>query len=300
MAPTELTLTARALAAIAALLAGTTLAGCPRSGPSATPTESLRARIEASSERDLLDFTYTAAGTSVTSCFRPNREFAGFVDYADGFLVLRRAVEDGSEDIAMMTPDDVVIRSSVVARSVPEPAWLRLPRVVPADARTSVTRALGSDLAYYLLSGELPPTPQETLLAALDVAEDVRAEGRQMIAGSPATGWIIDVDADEYDDALTAEVTGSTAAASSSDQAPVPQFVGWFDDDGDIVRLEVRLDREEGPAAGNDETPGGWVIDYRELEQRPALPDPSPIVELDPRTLAQLEARPIETCELPL
>lgn len=197
----------------------------------------------------------------------------------------------------MMTPDDVAIRSSLVPQSALEPAWLRLPRRVPADARTPMTCALGSDLANHLLSGELPPTPQETLLAALDAAEGVRAEGRQIIAGSSATEWAID-DAAEYDDALADESTESTTAAS--DQAPVPKFVRWFEDDGDIARLEVRLDHGEGAAAGNDETPGGRVIDYRALEHRSALPDPSPVVELEAPALSVLETRPIETCEVPL
>lgn len=288
------------LAAIAAILTAGTLAGCQRSEPPPTPADLLRSRIEASADRPVLDFTYKAAGTSVTSCFRPYREFAGFVNYDDGVLVLRRADEPDSEAMAMMTPDGVVLSSSLVAQSAPEPAWLRLPRTVPADARAPLTRALGSDLANYLLAGDLPPTPQETVLAALGVAEHVRAEGRQMIAGSSVTGWLIDVDAKEYDQALAEEATGSTSTTAPSDQAPVPQFVGWFEDDGDIARLEVRLDREEGAAAGNDETPAGWVIDYRAPEQRPALPDPSPVVELDSPALAALEARPIVTCEVPL
>lgn len=298
MAAEKVALTIWSRLTIPVVLAAAILASCQRSKAPPSPVEALRSRIEASAQRALLDFTYKAAGTSVTSCFRPNREFAGFVDYDDGVLVLRRAAEQGSEAIAMMTPDAVVIRSSLVAQNAVEPAWLRLPRTVPPDDRAQVTRALGSDLANYLLPGELPPSPQETLLAALDVAEGVRAEGRQMIAGSSATGWLIDVDGEEYDDALADEATATTAP--SSDSAPVPQFVGWFDDDGDIARLEVRLDRTEGAAAGNDETAGGWVIDYRALDQRPALPDPSPVVELDAPALSALEARPIATCEVPL
>lgn len=289
----------RALVALTAIVAAGTVAGCQRSNPSPSPAEALRSRIEASAEPDLVDFTYKAAGTSVTSCFRPNREFSGFVDYDDGILVLRRVAERDAEAIAMVTPNDVVIRSSLVAQSDPEPPWLRLPRTVPPDAREPMTSALGSDLANYLLTGELPSTPQETLLAALEVAESVRSAGTVKIAGQSATGWVIDVDAAAYEGAIDDEETTATTT-SSADPSPVPEFVAWFDPSGDIVRVEVRLDRAEGAAAGNDETPGGWVIDYRALDERPIVPVPSPVLELDGPALSRLQARPINTCEVPL
>lgn len=289
----------RVLIALTTIVAVGTLAGCQRSIPPPSPAEALRSRIEASAEPDLIDFTYKAAGTSVATCFRPNREFSGFVDYDDGVVVLRRVVERDAEAIAMVTPNDVVIRSSLVAQSDPEPLWLRLPRTVLPDARAPISSALGSDLASYLLSGELPSTPQETLLAALDVAEGVRSAGSEQIAGQSATGWVIDVDAGAYEGAIDDEVTAATTS-SSADPPPVPEFVAWFDPLGDIVRLEVRLDRAEGAAAGNDETPGGWVIDYRVLEERPNLPVPNPVVDLDGPALSGLKARPIETCEVPL
>lgn len=281
--------------ATALVLAVTAISACRQEQAPASAAEVLRARIETAPDPAVLEFTYSAAGTAVASCFRPNREFTGFVDQEAGVLAIRRGADPSSETIAVSTPNETVIASSLVRSVTAESAWLRLPTVLPATARDPLRRALGPDLAAYLLAGTLPPSPRDSVLAVLETAESVRSAGRQVIDGTAATGWLIDVDAEAFEDGVARETASTTPGP-----APVPQVVVWLDRQRNITRVEVRLDREEGAGAPRSDTPGGWVIDYRRLDERPPLPDFTTVADIGQPGLAALEARPIETCEVPL
>ena len=263
---------------LALLLAG----ACGRDdGPGAD----LRSAIESASEPVRFAFDYRAGGTRVNDCFLPNRSFSGLVDRESGVLALHRDGEP--EPGAYVAQGNIYLRATLFADGVAQAPWLQARGPLDAAHRAAVVGAVGDGFAGYVASGLLPPDGNETALALVEAAREVR---RTAVSAENAS-YVLDVPAE----ALGA--AGDTAGAEARDVLAEVMVSG-----GRVTRISIDEADEPVPAdAEHNENEGPlWVIDYRPSADRVELPAVDGVEELTGLDPARLRPAAIAQCEVPL
>ena len=228
-------------------------------------------RLEAVDVPARFAFDYAAAGTEVLGCALPNRRFRVVVDRAEGVV----AVRDGAGDlIALSRPDRVVIAGSQFAAPTLADAWVEAD--VPLDPARSdlVRRALGVDVATYVLSDGAPADGQATAVELVESATTVsvlrREDGGEAVYG-------IEVDADEE-----ARAPGVRAEISVTGE-------------GRVSRVDVLPAQ---PPGASDDAATGWTVEYDPAEPAPVVAPTGTTVDLSSLAPSALRPRPIAGCEL--
>ena len=249
----------------------------------------LQERVARSDEPVRLGFSYEVRGSRVADCFLPNRRFVGGVDYGRGSFDIQTA--SGPQAVVLVRNRRVFIHSTLLREGALGAEWLRVERAELDEAAPLLRRALGGDLAAYVLAGALPPTGRETVLELLRVAERVERLPAQEIAGRSADRFSIRVDAELFDDAIADE---APAAPSTTDAVAPPVAEVWLRGDV-VVRVVIRPDGN----GGAEERDAGWAIDYGRAV--PFAPTPAPAASVPFASISTSElARPVARCELPV
>lgn len=263
---------------VAVLLFG----ACSRDGG---PGAELRSALGSRTASARFAFDYRAGGTRVNDCFLPNRSFSGFVDGDTGVLALQR--DSDAEPVAYVAQGSVYLRATLFADGATQAPWLRARGPLDAAHRAAIVDAVGDGFAGYVASGLLPPDGNETALALVDVAREVR---RKTVADDVAQ-YALDVPADELgrgSDTTGAEprdvlaevtVTGGRVTRISIDEAAAP------------VPADAEHEESEGPL---------WVIEFRRSNQRVELPAVGGVEELVGLDPDRLRPPSIARCEVPL
>ena len=249
------------------------------------PDADLRSAIESTTEPVRFAFDYRAGGTRVNDCFLPNRSFSGLVDRDSGVLALQREGEPGPD--AYVAEGNIYLRSTLFADGVAQAPWLQARGPLDAAYRAAIVGAVGDGFAGYVASGLLPPHGDETALALLDVARDVR---RAAVSEGGVT----------YELDVPAEALGSVADAGGAVARDVLAEVTVTG--GRVTRISIDAAAEPvAPEAEHDENEGPlWVIEYRRTDQRVELPTVEGVEELVGLDAATLQPRAIARCEVPL
>lgn len=210
-------------------------------------------------------FTHRGGGTGVLDCFLPNRELTGSVDLRAGVAVLTGP--DGAV-LARRRDRRVLLHRSLFTQGAVPTEWLAVDLPTSEEHRAALTRALGADLAGYVLSAGLPSGGTATAEAALDAAADVERLGSTDLGGRTTTGYRITLNRDDFDAAASA----ATSPALDQDADVDPPLIDiWIDSRGRVARVAVQPTRRDGSAA---EPEGGWTVDYQ-------IPGP-PLREIKP------------------
>lgn len=252
----------------------------------------LEERVARSDELVRLGFSYEVRGSRVADCFLPNRRFVGSVDYGSGSFDIQTASRQ--QAVVLVRNRRVFIHSTLLREGALGAEWLRVERAELDEAAPLLRRALGGDLAAYVLAGALPPTGRETVLELLRVAERVERLPAEEIAGRSADRFRIRVDAELFEDAIAGE---APAAPSTTDAVAPPVAEVWLRGDV-VVRVAVRPDGNGG-AEEAEERDAGWAIDYGRAV--PLAPTPAPAASVPFASVSTSElARPVARCELPV
>lgn len=264
-------LAALAAGALAAVFIGTGQDG-------GTPVEELRRRVARLPESSAYSFTYAAAGTEVLDCVLPNRSFSVSVDRAAGKTAIRTS--DGHGLLAVVAPGSALLHRRLFAPDAIPTEWVaaELPVAPPRD--DALRRALGVDLARYVLEEPTPASAREIAEAALSAAEDVTRPSENSFRVTLSN------------DAATA----STEAPGAATPRPVIDLE--FSTSGSIAVIEVTTAARPAPG---EEPSEGWTLHF-DGDQRPAGDEPEPVVadvtpieQLDPASVRG----PRADCRLP-
>ena len=252
----------------------------------------LQERVARSDEPVKLGFSYEVRGSRVADCFLPNRRFVGSVDYRSGSFDIQTA--SGHQAVVLVRNRRVFIHSTLLREGALGAEWLRVERAELDEAAPLLRRALGGDLAAYVLAGALPPSGRETVLELLRVAERVERLPAQEIASRSADRFSIRVDAQRFDDATAGE---APAAPSTTQAVAAPVAEVWLRGDA-VVRVAIRPEGD-GDAEEAEERGAGWAIDYGRAV--PLAPTPAPAASVPFASVSMSElARPVARCELPV
>lgn len=252
----------------------------------------LQERVSRSDEPAKLGFSYEVHGSRVADCFLPNRRFVGSVDYGSGSFDIQTASEQ--QAVVLVRNNRVFIHSTLLREGTLGAEWLRVEGADVDDAAPLLRRALGGDLAAYVLAGALPPSGRETVLELLRVAERVERLPAQEISGRSADRFSVRVDAERFDDAVADE---ARPAPSTTEPVASPVAEVWLRGDV-VVRIAIRPDGS-GDAEEAPEHDAGWTIDYGRAV--PLAPTPAPAASVPFASVANPDlARPIARCELPV
>lgn len=225
--------------------------------------------------------SYEALGTQVLDCFFVNRAFVLDVDTDAMQMVLRH--KDNGSVRAYRSADELIIDRRFFSEPPTANSWLVVDLGRTQEAgRLVLQRALGSDLAGYLLAPTAPPTGEEILAAALDVATQIEPSNGEKAEGE----WYrVTVDHRRF-----AEAAGTSA--SGADNTTVP-----------IIDLRIDGDRVAAvviqPAPPADPTGAGWRIEFSTpAVPLPSLPAPQTRATLSNVAVENLTPSPIEGCSL--
>lgn len=253
--------------------------------------QELGERLRRSSEPDRFEFHYRAAGSTVLNCFLPNREFWGALDYQSGVLLLRTGGR-ASAPTAMVAQGRAVLHQSLFPGEAVPTTWVEFdqPQVTALPA---LQRALGVDLAGYVVGDALPSSGRATALAALDVARRVDRIGNQTIGSARADGYRLSVNADKFAD----EASPSTTIPNRVPvHTPVPSFEIWLGDDNTVLRIVVQAQGSDGEP--KDAATAGWTIDY--LPGRPVVfTPPTDVTAIAALDLGAVAAPAAPSCQVP-
>ena len=248
-----------ALVAVVALAAVTTWAATREAGGAAGELER---RLGRRSEPAAFRMEYVGGGTRVLDCFLPYRHFTGRVDYRGG--VASFADVSGVE-MAHKSQRRVLLHRSLFADGVVSSVWLGVDLPVAGEEREVLTRALGDDLAGYVLAPSLPPSGGATALAALEAAAGVEHLGAATIGGREADGYQIELDAGQFEQMSVSDGTPDRQGEGEEVQAPLLEV--WLGGRNEIARIVVRPAEVDGsPADGSF----GWALDYSHERSDPA------------------------------
>ena len=278
------------IAGLALLAAGTWAAATYLSRPK-TAGDELARRLQAGAEPERFAIAYAAGGTRVKDCFLPNRRFVVFVDRPADVLVVTRSAADPSPLVVARRHRVLLHRSLFRSGAVPDP-WLAVPADIAGPAGDALRRALGTDLAGYVLTKYLPATGLATALAALEAADTVR---RAAEAGDDR--FTLTIDASRFEEltattAPSATTAGTPPTAPTTTSLPAPTLDIWLDDNDSVTRIDVRVDEQEGAS--------GWTTEYTaSTTANPTIPA-SDIVDLADLDPAQLSSPRSTSCRLPL
>jgi hypothetical protein len=252
------------------------------------PLEGLRARVEQLDPPDRFRMSYRATGTDVLSCALPNRTFVLGVDLGEDLLVLE-APGAGPTPLAVRRNGQLSLHVSLFAPVPIDTEWVitDVGDLDGADA-ASVRRALGVDLASYLLGEGLPPSGESIAAAALAIATEVEAvvdadaepdtEAQETFRLVLDPGRFVDEVAD----------SGPDSPEAPQPEAPVVE-IGL--DDAMVMNVAVR------PPAHEDADSAGWAIAFT----HPAVPfDPPSTGPATPlgEVVEALAAPPITSCAI--
>lgn len=253
------------------------------------PVADLRRRVASGPDTARFTFRYERGGTDVLGCLLPNRAFTVDVDGPAGVAVFR-AVTDG-ETIAMVRPRAVFVSRRLFETPPFATEWLSLGTDASTEISGAVRRAVGADLADYLLAPGVPASGRALVRAALDIARDVTGPRPVLVDGIRADRYRITVDGARF--AAAAADPGATTTTPRDDAVP---------------RFDVALDRRSNrivhvavspqPSGGRTATPdSGWTLEYE--NDAPSLappPRPSDVtaaagVDVDALSPARRECR---------
>lgn len=284
---------AAALVAVVAMVAATTWAMTREGGAGAAGE--LERRLSRWSEPAAFRFDYVGGGTRVLDCFLPYRRFTGRVDYREGVVWFADA--SGAE-VARKTQRRAFLHRRLFADGVVPTVWLGVDLPVAGEYRQVLTRALGSDLAGYVLAPSLPPSGPATARASLEAAAGVRHLGVATVAGREADGYQIVLDAERFEQMSVPEGAAPDRERDGEVVRP-PVLEVWLDGRNEVARVVVRPGRVDGsPADGSL----GWALDYTR-ERRDGPPPRMPrgaVTEAGSVDLASLTAAIGTGCEVPL
>ena len=276
---------AGAVAAAVVAVAMSTAAWSPGRGGAAGELADLLRRSRPASQ-----FAFDhRGGTRVLDCFLPNRAVTGIVDVdtdmaeftgPDGQVLARRTRRQA-----------LVHRRALVAGAISS-EWLAVELPASDEQQAALVRALGADLAGYLLADGLPADGTATARAALDAAAEVERLGTDAAAGPAATGYRITLDDD-----FAAGSAPATATGAGRPAVMPPLIELWVHDDGAVVRVAVQPTRPDGSTS---EPEDGWTLDFgpgRSLP--PENPDNvTPIGQVEVGTLRGPSG--VAACDVPL
>jgi hypothetical protein len=252
---------------VAAAVVASVIGGC------SAPTEQrdLVRRLEAVDVSARFSFDYSAAGTDVLSCALPTRRFGVVVDRVEGVVAVR---DDAGHLIAVSTADRILLAGTQFASPSLADAWVEAE--VPLDpARLDlVRRALGVDVATYVLTNALPADGQATAVELVASATEVSVLRRE--DGGEAV-YRVEVIADE--EAGAPAVRAEIAVTG----------------EGRVRRVDVLPSQ---PAAASDDAASGWTLEYHAAEPAPVAAPAGPAVDLLTVAPSALGPRPIAGCDL--
>lgn len=202
-------------------------------------------------------FEHRAGGTRVLDCFLPNRRVIGSVDADGGVLMV---VGANGALRARRTGQRVFLHRSLFREAAVRTPWLELRLPVTVAQRSALVRALGLDLAGYVLAYGLPANGWRTARAALDAAARVERLSSQNLGGGAMVGYRITVGRDPFNAAPSSTPTPSMPGQKQSGPVDPPMIDVWLDGRGDVRRITVRPTRRDGTTAAPEE---GWTVDYR-------------------------------------
>lgn len=260
--------------AIAVVLASS---GCvDRTGPASD----LRASLGELDDPDRFTLTYRAHGSRVVDCFFRNRSFTLEIDQPS-MVVAALSADDGTL-LASREGDVVTLHRSLFATDTIAESWVEADlQALDAASEEVLRRALGSDLAGYMLARELPASGEAIAVAAAEIAEEVELLGEN----DEGSTYRISLDAERF----AAEAADSDSGAPSTSDAPPPVIDVTIDDVG-VSRVIVRPARRENADAA------GWSIEFGPLSAPAASPATGPAIAIGRLDDAQLLPRPSEPC----
>lgn len=259
-------------AAVVALVGLLILGGCTRDGSEARALADL---IALTDEPFAFRFRYQAIGTRTRDCFRSNTTFEAEVDQNVGIAIIK--ADDGRPVAEIRKGASAVAGSAVGVDAVD---WLSFLSPVNALAyRDALERALGTDLAPYLLAGDIPPSGRATIEAALEEKTTVTTASRVDLRGRTLG---------RYDLLLAPEVIDVNGSGA--------KLTAWLDADGVVVRIVVAAAVQDGEELEHRD---GWQIDYSydEMDRlRSPVTSPRLLGDVDPSELKPTTP----DCRLPL
>lgn len=230
---------------------------------------------------DWFRLRYQATGTAVLDCVWAQRSFTLDIDLDRQRLVLRDV--ESTEVRAHRSAERLLVHSALFQDPPFTGTWLAVDLAQIDTGSTEVLeRALGVDLASYLLAPGLPPSGEDTLRAVLEVAAEI-----EEVDGPAAGGgqrYRVRVDPDRFAEAQ--EPTGGPAGD--------PPIIDVLIEDGRVAQITVL------PASPEARTSAGWHLDLAPLPV--PLPD-APTTGLTPiesTDWSQLRAATLTGCELDL
>lgn len=249
------------------------------------PAAELRSALESATAPERFAFDYRAGGTRVNDCFLPNRSFSGLVDRDTGVLALQRDGED--HPAAFVAQGGIYLRSTLFAVGVARAPWLQARGPLDAALRAAVVGAVGDGFAGYVASGLLPPDGNETALALMDIAREVR----RTTASDDFAHYTLDVPGGEFG-------TG----ADTTEVQPRDVFAEVTVTGDRVTRISINEAVGPVPAdAEHDESEGPlWIIEFRPSDQRVELPSIGGAEELVGLEPSRLQPPAIARCEVPL
>lgn len=252
-----------------------------------TAEEAMRARLADVTDPAVFAFAYSGAGTRVTDCFLPNRRFVANVDVRAGLAVFARTAA-GPTPLAVVTKGGAVLHQSLFEEGAVATPWLRVAIPTTPAVEKALRRALGVDLAAYVVRPGAMATAAETARAAVDAALDVRRVGPEA-KGTGRERYRVRVDPERPEKATT------SLAADAATPAPVIDV--WFED-RTIARISVLPERPAGQTGEVEAV--GWTLDYSIPERPPSDRVAGAVTDLGDVDPASLTAPGGRSCALPL
>ena len=231
--------------------------------------------IERAEEPFTFRFRYEAVGTRTRDCFRANTTFSGYVDQTKGIAIIE--ADDGRR-VAEIRRGASAVAGRTVGVDGADWVSFRSP-VEDPTYREALERALGTDLAPYLLAGDIPPSGRAIVEAALEEeATTVTAASRGTLRGRSV--W-------RYGLLLPTEVIDVNGSGA--------ELTVWLDADGTVVRIVIAAAQAGEEGSHRD----GWRLDYSDYDAdrvQPLATSRLQLGDVDPRELSSTASE----CRLPL
>lgn len=247
-----------------------------RSGPGSSDLREALGKLE---DQGRFTMAYRANGSQVVECFFRNRSFTLEVDRLSTTMV---ALSADGRVIASRDGDLVVMHRSLFAPGSFAASWIEADlQMLDAAEDDVLRRALGDDLAGYLLAPDLPASGEMTAVAAVEVAENVQV----LNENDQGTIYRLTLDAEQF-----ADRAAENASVEPSTSATPPPVIDVALDAVRVSRINVRSGQaEEADAAG-------WSIAFGPLRAGAASPVTEPAVSIDELGDAPLVPGPSEPC----
>lgn len=243
--------------------------------------DDLHAALAELPEPDRFTVTYEAHGTQVLDCFARHRRFVLEIDRPSQTVSAHSA---NGTPLAQRDDDMVWLHRSLFAPSSLTASWIQADlRMLDAGHEAALRRALGGDLAGYLLAPDLPSSGEAIAAAVAEIADGVE------LLSETANGvtYRITLDTERF----AADSTGPGAVAPSG-SASLPPTLDVTIGEGRVSQVTVRPPHQQDGAAA------GWSVEFGPLEQAAAPTLSGPVLAIGRADPAQLTAATSEPCEL--